>query len=388
MATQNSVTTIIDALQPTRFFGNTFDAFRIKTNLINIPLHPQPIFTILLGVFVLGAFLLLVRLIYRNKKSANEKYVLLEITPPDYSEKTAYTTQQLFSTIYGLGERRTLIDKILGKKKYFSFEIVSTKNQGIRYLIRITPNFVNNLKRNLLSYLPAGMIKEVSEYLPRDHQTSGSFKSKVVEYKLTKSFGFPLQKQEILEEHDPIGYVAGQMTKLSEGELISLQLVLSPAETKEANHISGKVRNQENVIDYLEEKRPPLILDIVLSVLKIFAKVLAEVISEFLKAFQEMKLSDDPRSLERYRAYELEHKMRLNAPKPHRLLSPYEQEIINSIKEKVEQPLFNSAIRLFVIAKDKRELKERIDGFSASLRPFAYPGYQELRIKRSIFDLI
>jgi hypothetical protein len=137
------------------------------------------------------------------------------------TEKTAYTTQQLFSVIHNLGKQRSFIDKILGKKTLFACEIVSTQNQGIRYLIRTTPDMVNNLKRSLISYMPQVNVKTVNEYLPEKME---SYHTKVIEFSQTKHFAYPLEKQNILIEHDPVAYITGMMTKLSLENLFHFKL--------------------------------------------------------------------------------------------------------------------------------------------------------------------
>ena len=112
----------------------------------------------LLSLVILLPFLILVifliRRLFNIKRSLTELSVLLELTPPATTEKTSYTTQQLFSVIHDLGKQKGFKDRLLGRKNLFSFEIVSTQNQGIRYLIRTAPNEAANVKRSLLSYLP------------------------------------------------------------------------------------------------------------------------------------------------------------------------------------------------------------------------------------------
>ncbi len=126
------------------------------------------ILVLLAGLFV--SVILLVRKALQIKGVLTEKSVLLEITPPSITEKTAYTTQQLFSVLHNLANRKTFMEKILGKKTLFSFEIASSLNQGIRYLIRTTPKDANNVKRSLLSYLPQVRVKTVDDYLQDNTQ--------------------------------------------------------------------------------------------------------------------------------------------------------------------------------------------------------------------------
>ncbi len=126
---------------------------------------PEWLYASFIASVILIFTLLIVRKVLSFRKSFKEQSILLELTPPAMTEKTAYTTQQLFSVIHNLGKQRSFIDKILGKKTLFACEIVSTQNQGIRYLIRTTPDMVNNLKRSLISYMPQVNVKTVNEYL-------------------------------------------------------------------------------------------------------------------------------------------------------------------------------------------------------------------------------
>src|ERR1035437_6110578 len=212
------------------------------------PLSLLPILILIIFVILLSFFL---RLFLRIKKSVEEMPVLLEITPPSRTEKTAYTTTQLFSTFHGLIKEQTILDKLLGKKQRLSFEIVSTKNEGIRYIIRTTPDQVNNVKKNLTTYLSDVSIKTVDDYLSNDFGKTKDYQTQIVEYRLGESFAFPLQKQNQLDEHDPVGYITGMMTKLSPNELISFQIVLSPVKTSEVDRIKNIIRNNGDVLKYL-----------------------------------------------------------------------------------------------------------------------------------------
>ena len=181
---------------------------------------------VLLGIGIIFGLLILLSIIRRIlsiKTLLKEKSVLLELTPPAVTEKTAYTTQQLFSVIHSLGQHKTFIDRLLGLKNLFSFEIVSTQSQGIRYLIRTTPEQARNIKRNLLSYLPQVKVELTKEYLPENIDT------KIAEYKLSRHFAYPLQQQEILKQHDPVAYITGMMTKLSIKKAIAISLRITDA---------------------------------------------------------------------------------------------------------------------------------------------------------------
>ncbi|TSC90390.1 MAG: Uncharacterized protein G01um10145_62 [Microgenomates group bacterium Gr01-1014_5] len=287
------------------------------------------------ALLILSGFLLLIiRKILAISRSLGEPSMLLELTPPSFTEKMSYTTDQLFSIIHALGNQTSFKDWLFGNKTRFSLEIVSTQNQGIRYLIRTSPKQVNTLKKNLLSYLPNLRVKTVSEYLPEDKSTLKKHFYKIIEFKLSKHFAFSLKRQSELDKHDPIAYLTGQMTKLAPGELISLQLVVSPANSKGAKKIAKLISANGDVIKYL--KTPTFLLKWLF-----------------------------------YNSY--------RAPKTK---SPSEMDIVASIDSKINQPLFETTIRLLMSFNDKDDLSERIQGFKSSFSTFSSTGYQSLGTKR------
>ncbi len=81
-----------------------------------------------LFIFLAAAvfLVLLIRRLFLIRKNLREESILLELTPPAFTEKTAYTTQQLFSIIHNLAERKSMLDKLFGRKVLFSFENAST----------------------------------------------------------------------------------------------------------------------------------------------------------------------------------------------------------------------------------------------------------------------
>ena len=284
--------------------------------------------------------LFIIRRIFLIRKSLREEPVFLEITPPAFTEINASTTEQLFSVIHNLGERKTLPDKLLGRKATFSFEIVSTLKDGIRYLVRTDPEEAANFKRSLISYLPQVGVRAAEDYLPADLDKQNGLYTQVSEFKLKRHFAYPLQKKDILKEHDPVAYITGVMTKLSPTELVSFQIVLSPTQKGETKLIKEKILHGEDVLAYLNRliKLPGI------PVLKTSGSQI----------------------------------------KPH-VFTRFQQEVVASIEEKIDQPLFETKIRVLVSVKNKKDLRERVKGFSSSLALFSIPGYQAICKKRLFF---
>lgn len=184
-----------------------------------------------------------------------------------------------------------------------------------------------------------------------------------------------------------MAYITGMMTKLSPGELISFQIILSPTHIKEIDKISRMIRRDPvGVLDYLEKRQAPLILSLIGALLKLTGKIISAIFYELAKVLQEAQ--SDPEGVRRLRQHDMFYNERVNTPKPLREASPFEQEMINSIQEKINQPLFNGVIRLLVIAKNQEELNDRITGFNSSLATFTSSSDQFLKTKESILNLI
>jgi hypothetical protein len=224
---------------------------------------------------------------------------------------------------------------LLGKKIYFSLEIVSTRSEGIRYLIRTTPEKAGILRKTLISYLPQITIKEIKDYLPENLEELNKKEYKIIDFKLANHFAFPLKKHNLLEMYDPISYITGMMTKLNPGELISLQIVLTPVKVKEARKIQKFILKNADTLHYINSP-------------KLFRM-----------------LSRPPsKTLNRQ--------------------SPSEKDIIALINEKVGQPLFETSIRLLLISDREENISERVSSISSSFSSFSSSEYQSITSKKHL----
>lgn len=71
-----------------------------------------------------------------------------ELTPPASLIKTPEATMQLFSVIHGLRAARHIKDRILGRAPVISFEITSTRRDGIRYLLQVELSYASNVQKS------------------------------------------------------------------------------------------------------------------------------------------------------------------------------------------------------------------------------------------------
>src|SRR5436190_136456 len=131
---------------------------KAKESLTNDISPHTPLFIFVLLTLVL---LYIIRKFLILRSLLRQKTVFLELTPPAFTDKTAYTTQQLFLVLHNAGTQKTFIDRLLGKKVLFSFEIVSTREKGIRYLVRATQEQAQVIERSVVAYLPQVRVKRV-----------------------------------------------------------------------------------------------------------------------------------------------------------------------------------------------------------------------------------
>ncbi len=207
------------------FFSLPYPSFHLS--LPSFIALPYFLFIISLLSFLSASILIFLK--YVSIKSLLKKqYVLLEIATPYDSEQSPFSTEQLFSTLHTLGKSIPLIDILLQKKKAYSLEIVATGPMGIRFLLRANKKDAEIITKNIISYLPDAQIKEVDDYLPDAFAQYKTVSSKTLEMKLTNHFGYSLQRQTVLKEHDPIAFLTGHMTKLTEGDVMALQIILTP----------------------------------------------------------------------------------------------------------------------------------------------------------------
>ena len=335
---------------------------------------------IVFGLFVLF-ILFLIRLALRIKRTLQEPTVLLEVTPPARTEKASHTTQKFFEAIYDLRIKKSFKDRLLGTKVSLSFEIASNRNQGIRYLIRTSTRDVNNVKKHLLSYLTQAKVKVVNEYLPESDNLK-KYHTKVIELKLLKHSAYPLQKQDNLELHDPVAYITGMMTKLLPGELISLQMILTPGKLHDKKLIKRKITRNEDVLSYLDGIHLPIWVQVILIPFKLIGKLLIGCISG-IGGIGKTILDDavDPKMAQRQA--QMRHQMQylmsnIENKKPARVITPFEQQAIESIAQKIEQRLFQTRIRLLIAVSENEQVNERENGFISSLAAFIGQNDQSL----------
>lgn len=337
-----------------------------ETTSINATITHWPVAVIVL-VSILNAILTLVvvRKICSRLLLRRRSFVWLEITPPSRINKTPEATEQLFAVIHGTRATRSFKEILIGYVPAYSFEITSTRKDGIRYFVRLEERRSKSLQQAITSYIPDAKVKEI--------KYSGTHPDKVIEFKLQGHYILPLTLTAATEQHDPLGYVTGAVSKLSDGEQITLQIVATPIRIRQAEILSHRILRNENILQQVGSGR--------IFGLGRLANGLGKISSGMTDLASEVFIgttssySDYSRSQSRTTRQLAEVK---RTDRPARSLSAFEQELMESMHRKVTQSLFEVSLRILVKSP---ESARHIAALKSALDSFSVPPYQSLKSK-------
>lgn len=297
----------------------------------------------------------------------------LEVTIPTITTKSAYATERLHVLLRNRGQQRSFSDKVAGQKKRYSSELVGTNNEGIRYILAVPSKEAAYITRTLLPFLPAMKIRQVPDYMSTLHNT----KVGVIELRQGADFVLPLEDHKALEEHDPMAFIMEHMTKLQPGELVSYQSVITPVMSsthyravRHVRKLKTAIAREEGLSSVIAKKAglphavwffiaPPLWL--LLMVVKFVVSIPMAIMDP---SSPDLPIMDSGRHSKR------------------KSTNPYDQELTQIVKPKLNQQLFEVSIRILVASPDADVIQERLEGIVSALKMFDSP-YQILVPKRT-----
>lgn len=340
-----------------------------NTAIADTALQFWPLAALAVGSLVVAWFVfMLIRTIANRRYLLHRDMVWLEITPPSSIAKTPQATEQLFSVIHGARAARQLKERLFDRSPVMSFEIVSTRKDGIRYLLQVEKDRSKNIQKTITSYIPDSKVKEV------EREDTGA--DSVIEFKEVGHYVLPLTLTSAFEQHDPLGYVTGAMTKLADDEQITLQIVATPIRLREAEILSHKILGNENILQQVSGKQ--------LSVFGRIANVFGKASSGLTDLAGEVYMGTTSGYRDYYYAKNRSTQQQAHITKrdrPSRVLSAFELELMETMHHKVTQPLFQTNLRILVkspeVAAHISALKSALDGYSV-------PPYQSLKAKAHI----
>jgi hypothetical protein len=299
----------------------------------------------------------------------------LELTFPSNTTKSAFATEQLHVLLRGGNTYPSIWHKLAGHKKLHSLELVSSRDDGIRYVMTVPADELDFIQHNLMAFLPGLKIAVIKDYLTAIKDG----KIGVVELHLAADFVLPLQDHKAIKEHDPISFLMSHMTKLSPNELIACQIVATPVLNNTHPSVIRRVRKIQQAISMGEALSPQLIrrfpgipralLLVLLAPVWLFVMLVKLLISIPVAIF-------DPSSPN---IPILEHGIK---PKK-KSTDPYEKELGMLVKTKLDQQLFEVSIRLLVSAQDEAVIQARLEALLASFQSFTSTN-QSIRAQKEL----
>ena len=290
-------------------------------------------------------------------KTYKQQYKLLEVKPTDKNLKKTISTKQLFTILHSIERPNTWYEKLIGFKKPISYELLSNKKEGIRYLFRIPKQDISTIKKTLLAYLSGVEIREVEDYI---HKNKRNF----VELGLKNKYIYPLADQPDLSHYDHLAYITAQMTKLNENEQIAIQFICSPlnefSHSKEISFIKDTINRLQNNKSLKSSNE---IANLILNGFAFIALSPITIVSWFVND-----------TADAFPSWLFENSN-------NQIKTP--NEPFNSIEEKLKEPLFEANIRVSINIDSKEEYTNRLNGIVSSFNTFSTQ-YQSLEIKKDV----
>lgn len=322
-----------------------------------------------------------------------------ELTFPGDTGKSAYATEQLYTLLHSLARQNTFFEGTFRVKKTYSLEIMASRDAGICYMLVIPTKHAEVIKRNLLAYLPGVKIKDVDDYLPTDlfekHQAEDNQSKQqplpravgISELKLSAHVALPLTDQKVLSHHDPIAYLSGAMTKLQDNELVAFQIATTPvlssahgSVTKKLNEVQKRIYRNLPLTPIVQKNMFERLISFPgINILWFLLKTLLSVFQFLLMFVLSMVIASWDTSGKSVPWFNTPPSIKIEGG----VLNPYEQELRGVIKGKIDQPLFETSIRLLVVSTDGQKIRNRIEGLLAAFGPMGST-YQSLTTKTNL----
>ncbi len=351
-------------------------------------------FVIIYNLPILSAFAFVIsvyiffRIVY-FRKYLKKPYIFLEITPPESTAQTPLATRELFTQLhsFSLPYKRWWRFVIPTPKTVYSLELVATKKQGIRYIIRIPKDDETVVKKAFYSYLPNIRIKQTTDPLPIQKNTlqvNGwwSFSEMI----LGNHFAYPLSIQTQLPQHDPIAYITGNMTKLADNELVAMQLLITPINrlthntiVKHINTIFNAIWREESIGELLHKNH---IKDTVFFIVFLPVRIIEKILCFYLDLFlSPIWIFFFIFSLGKTRLFPFTFPIKRSQQIK---LTTEQKKLHENVQEKLEQELFETNCRFLVVSQKGNELDSRGKGLVSSLATFTNDPYQGFILKREL----
>ncbi len=314
----------------------------------------------------LGGIYIIASLLAKLMAGLKRELCFIEITPLYNQANTPQSTEQLLASIHALLRHASWWAKFFRVSKKVSLEIVSTKSDGIRYLICCDKSDEQSIRHLITSYSGNSKMRLVDDY---SHINEAVY----LEFRQSAHFAYPLKANDQPSSHDPISYITNAMTKLHDNELMAVQYTLTPIVSREAQILNHKIMTNENLMPKLNRSEIPVfswIGSTVASLLFFVTDIISDIIHNGRSYAPRQEVKDH------------EHDRQVaKGVRPARMLSHFEQELVAAISDKLSQQLFKADIRVLIYTPSKERLATRRNNIKSAFDVFMVPKYQRLKLR-------
>lgn len=144
-------------------------------------------------------------------------YTLLKISAPKNNVKSPLAAEQMFAALHGIYRKE------VGEQEHFSFEIAATSHT-INFYVLVPTYLRDYIEGQIYAQYPTVEIEATKDY------SNISLENKSIaltELTLSKNDIFPIKTFTNFDV-DPLAGITGVLSKIDEGEVLSVQAILSP----------------------------------------------------------------------------------------------------------------------------------------------------------------
>ena len=196
----------------------------IMANMANVMIMLVLMVLVLVLLWFLGAALILWYK-WKDREKASLGYITLLVAVPEENEVKVDAMEQIINSLASLykGAKFKFMQRLVAQPSV-SLEIVGT-NDDIRFYISTPKKYQDLIEKQIYSVYAGASVKEVDE--PNIYHEEGK-----VEYAwlgIKKSPFYPLKTFKEIAT-DPLSAISSALSKLSPGESVIIQLILSPTD--------------------------------------------------------------------------------------------------------------------------------------------------------------
>ncbi len=324
------------------------------------------VFGIALTCFV---FYQLLKLLYSLKRQLRDKRSIIFIEPPLNNQHLNKAMAQLYGALHTLAAPQTVIERMMGYRETITFEINGSKLSGIVFYCTINKAKANMLRQQLITLLPHARTS-VEDCTARS--TKGIY---LFGFKQTQPYPLPLKTEH--EETDPLTYITNTMTKLGDDENISYQITVTPTRIREVDKLRAEILDNKDVLNAIQHNQH--------SLFGIFKNIVSTVCFGFIDMVS--TIGDTSYSGGNYELDNLKRQVHRQQDiamriKPVRTLSYFEHQLVESVSDKLAQPLFKATVTVAIGAANKELRQARKRSMESAVGLLAVPKYQSLKSRK------